>query len=145
MFTRLALFVLLLLTACSPGSSQLSDSPQITSSATAIQNGSYDPSPSSTPAIPDLLEKKMTELAVTDLSSRLSLDSNLVSVLSTEGTVWPDAALGCPETDKVYAQAKVPGYRISLEADGQEYVYHTDRAGQIILCPEIKPDEPGLR
>jgi hypothetical protein len=99
------------------------------------------------PATPDHTQEKMIALAVEDLSTRRSLDLKQIHVISVESVKWPDAALGCPRPGEAYAEQAEAGYRIVLEANGQNYIYHTDRAGRIILCleAEVKPDEAGLR
>lgn len=95
-------------------------------------------------AVEDGLSKKLTQLAIDDLANRLNTDAKGIKVISAEPTVWLNAAFGCPLSDKVYTQGRVPGFQIRLEAGGEIYVYHTDRTGIIILCPK-QPDEPGLR
>ncbi len=96
------------------------------------------------PAVEDGVQKKLIQLAIEDLATRLGINAEGISFMSAETTVWPDGALGCP-TDKVYIAEKVPGFRIRLGANGQVYAYHTDRAGQVVLCQAAKPYEPGLR
>ena len=91
--------------------------------------------PSDPPAV-----EKFIALAKEDLATTLTIDMEQINVRGTMETIWPDAALGCPKPGKVYAQGKVPGYKIWLEADGQEYIYHTDLTGQVIFCPDISPD-----
>ncbi|MGE5251485.1 MAG: hypothetical protein ACM3QS_14885 [Bacteroidota bacterium] len=80
--------------------------------------------------------EKILSVAIADLSSRLSIDPQEVRVLSMESVLWPDAGLGCPPPGQVYAHDVVPGYRIRLAADGQEYLYHTDQISRAILCRE---------
>jgi hypothetical protein len=98
------------------------------------------PMPVDTPSSPPPAQK-FVDLAKQDLANRLSVDVDQIAVVEATPIVWPDAALGCPSPGKVYAQGRVPGYRIILEANGMEYVYHADQTGQIVLCPEMNPDE----
>jgi hypothetical protein len=53
----------------------------------------------------------------------------------------------------LYAQVLTQGYRIVLEAAGQEYAYHTDRGQRVVMCKEkpmvssptpLVPVQPGL-
>jgi hypothetical protein len=83
--------------------------------------------------------QKFVDLAKKDLLSRVSMDAASVNVAKTEEVLWPNAALGCPEPGKFYAQGRVPGFRIWLEAGGVQYDYHTDWTGQVLLCTD-----PGL-
>ena len=84
----------------------------------------------------------MISIATADLASRFSLDLKDVRFLSIESQLWPDTALGCPRPGEVYAQQTVPGYRLRLEANGQEYVYHTDTDKTVILC--LEEDQPSF-
>ncbi len=94
------------------------------------------------PSTPPPVEKFVT-LSIKDLANRLQIDTSKISLVRTENIIWPNAALGCPRPGKVYPPGRVPGYRVWLNAEGQEYLYHTDYNGQVILCPELNPDVPG--
>lgn len=85
--------------------------------------------------------EKFVSLAKEDLAGRLTIAIDQITLLRTTEMTWPNAALGCPSPGKVYAQGRVPGYQIRLEAGGTEYVYNTDLSGQIILCPQYDPDD----
>jgi hypothetical protein len=114
-----------------PESTQAQPStPLLTPEATAM--------PSKPPPV-----EKFVSLSIKDLASRLQVDASQISLIRTEHTVWPNAALGCPRPGKVYPSGKVPGYRVWLNAEGQEYLYHTDYNGQVVLCPELNPAVPG--
>jgi hypothetical protein len=77
--------------------------------------------------------------AIADLSQRLSLEPKLIHVKSMESQLWPDVSLGCPEPGSQYAQQTVPGYRLQLEANGINYIYHTDTKDKVIFCMEDDP------
>jgi hypothetical protein len=88
-----------------------------------------------------------------DLARRLSLPSNAVRLVSVESVKWPDASLGCPQPDQMYAQVITPGFRVVLKAAGQVYTYHADRGERLRLCQEesgpskptpLGPVEPAL-
>jgi hypothetical protein len=57
---------------------------------------------------------------------------------SVEAVNWPDAALGCPQPDMIYAAVITPGYRVVLETADARFVVHTDSriGGEQIICPE---------
>lgn len=86
--------------------------------------------------------EKYVSLAKKDLASRLKIETEKIMLVQAEQIIWPDAALGCPGPGKIYAQGRVPGYRIWLEVEGKEYDYHTDLAGQAILCPDTTTPAP---
>jgi hypothetical protein len=78
--------------------------------------------------------QKVVGKAKEDLSKQLNLDVKQITLLEAKAIDWPDAALGCPQPEMVYATVVTPGYWILLEADGKQYPYHTDRGKQFILC-----------
>ena len=86
--------------------------------------------------------EKFVALSKKDLVSLLKIDEDKIAFVDATEILWPDAALGCPSPGKFYAQGRVPGYRIRLELEGKEYIYHTDFNGQVILCPQNDPDNP---
>ncbi|HEX2997644.1 MAG TPA: hypothetical protein VHP14_22665 [Anaerolineales bacterium] len=94
----------------------------------------------STPSNPPPVEK-FVSLAKEDLAERLKIATDQITLVKTADMIWLNAALGCPSPGKVYAQGRVPGYQIRLEAGGMEYVYNTDLSGQLILCPQYDPDD----
>lgn len=60
-----------------------------------------------------------------DLAGRLKLQARYIEVSEMKPVIWPDAALGMPETGKVYAQVSTPGLRIILQAKSTRYLYTT--------------------
>lgn len=81
-------------------------------------------------------------MATTDLAFRLGIPQAEIQVQLVEPMEWPDASLGCPLADVAYAQVVTPGYRVLLIAAGSLYEYHTDRAGQLVLCQDGAPVLP---
>lgn len=80
---------------------------------------------------PELAEE--VEFAVSDLMGRLGAD-RLIEVVVAHELTWPDASLGCPEPDTVYAQALVEGYRIELADGDTTYAYHGELGRAPFLC-----------
>jgi hypothetical protein len=68
------------------------------------------------------LEPRVQE-AVADLLDG-GVDRDAITLVVAEPVVWPDGSIGCPEPGMMYTQALVEGYRIVLEVDGEEVVYH---------------------
>ena len=79
-----------------------------------------------------------TNAAIDDLSKRTGIPKSDIKVVSVEAVQWPDASIGCPQPDRMYAQVVTPGYLIILEAGGQMYEYHSAGAG-VGLCQPQKP------
>jgi len=88
-----------------------------------------------------------------DLTRRTGLSHQAIRLVSVESVQWPDASLGCPQPDRMYAQVITPGFRVVLRAAGEVYTYHADRGERLILCeegskpgatPPPSPIAPGL-
>jgi hypothetical protein len=74
--------------------------------------------------------------ALKSLSKTLSLDVAQITLISTEAVDWPDGCLGVVRVGVMCTQAEVPGFKIVLEANGQEYEFHTNQNGSIALLAE---------
>jgi hypothetical protein len=74
--------------------------------------------------------------AVTSLSDQLSLAADQINLVSTEAVTWPDGCLGIVRMGVMCTQAEVPGFKIILDAEGQEYEYHTNQDGSVVLLAE---------
>lgn len=79
--------------------------------------------------------EKFINLTKHDLAQSLGIVPEQIEFVAAQPITWPNSALGCPAPGKVYPQGSVPGYRITIKANGQEYIYHTDLNGQFVLCP----------
>jgi hypothetical protein len=78
--------------------------------------------------------RSLTEKAKNDLVSQFGVQRDQIKILGARTVTWPDASLGCPQQDMAYAEVLTPGYWILLEADSNQYPYHTDQANQLVLC-----------
>ena len=70
------------------------------------------------------------------LSQRLGVPEARVSVTEVVRVEWPNACLGAADGDEVCAEVITPGFRIVLEARGQEQVYHSDLQSNVRRGPE---------
>jgi hypothetical protein len=84
--------------------------------------------------------EQVVRLAIEDLVGRLDLAPEAIQLVSVEAVEWPDTSLGCPQPGMMYAQVITPGFLVILEAGGEGYAYHTNRADQVVLC---QPQEDG--
>lgn len=57
-----------------------------------------------------------------------------VDVVGFQSKEWGNAALGCPQPGKFYAQVVTPGYVVLLQVDGAEREYHTDLGTRVVTC-----------
>jgi len=79
--------------------------------------------------------ESLVEQAKAELAIRKGVDRSEIAVVKVEAVNWPDASLGCPQPDMMYAQVITPGFRILLSYAGETYVYHSDRAARVVYCP----------
>ena len=83
---------------------------------------------------PNTVLRPLVEEARQDLIERLSVSEENIVLAKTVAMIWPDASLGCPQPDMVYAQVLTPGFKVTFNVDGQFYTYHSDEASTIIYC-----------
>jgi hypothetical protein len=80
--------------------------------------------------------QSLVDLARVNLAQRLGIEPEAVTVQSIEETEFPDASLGVPEPDMLYAQVLTPGYTIKLAANGQTYEYRASDERLVFVPPE---------
>lgn len=89
---------------------------------------------------------EMTALAEEDLAQRLGISPDQIEVSEVRAVTWPDASLGCPEPDMMYAQVIQEGLLIRLSAGGETYAYHSGGNRPPFLCEEsmqVLPPDAG--
>jgi hypothetical protein len=94
---------------------------------------------SGNPAVLGPAASAMAAMARTALASSLGIDANNVSIVSAEEVQWSDGSLGCPQPGMMYPQVITPGFKITLEASGKSYTYHTDTRQHVIRCDNPSP------
>jgi hypothetical protein len=77
-------------------------------------------------------------------AEQANLPVRRVRVVDVQAVVWPDTSLGCPQPDQMYAQVQVPGYRIVVEAAGEQVIFHTDFDRALLCRPEDEVLPPGV-
>lgn len=68
------------------------------------------------------------------LAESLSIDVEAVEIVSVQRVEWRDSSLGCARPGQNYLMVITPGFRIMLEADGEQYEYHSDMQGNMVRC-----------
>lgn len=93
--------------------------------------------PTRTPliVIPEDAEE-LVQKARQALAARLDQMDEAITLIDVESAEWPTAAMGCPESDKMYAQVITPGYIVRLKTNGEVYEAHVSRRGQVVFCDE---------
>jgi hypothetical protein len=113
--------LILALTACAPAGA-------------AATEEVASPDEQATPIPVDLTPAQLA--AINSLSEMLSVAVDQIKLVSTEAVTWPDGCLGIVKVGVMCTQAEVPGFKIILEANGQEYEFHTNEDGSVVLSAE---------
>lgn len=123
MFRRHALQIALpLLTACATAGSAPPERPTAAMTTTP-------PWPTAAAALlPAVLD---------DAAKRSQVPAEQLRVVSMQAVTWPDGSLGCPQPGRLYTQALVPGWRITIAAAGSRapLQYHASQRGGWVWCP----------
>lgn len=79
-----------------------------------------------------------------DLSSYLKLDAAQIETVSIEERTWLDGVRSCVAQKGMFETPRpVPGWRILVRAEGNEYEYRAGRDGTFVRCPRVsKPIDP---
>jgi hypothetical protein len=79
------------------------------------------------------LQNPAAQAAVDTLAKELAIDATRIAVVSVEEVEWPDGCLGVRIPGVLCMQVITPGFRVTLESAGQQYVYHADASGQQVI------------
>jgi hypothetical protein len=83
----------------------------------------------------------LVDLATAQLAGQLGAESGLIRVERVEPVDFPDASLGAPQPDMMYAQVVTPGYVIELSHQGQSFVFHGS-GQQVVPVPAEDAGKP---
>jgi hypothetical protein len=103
------------------------------------------PSPARSPAAsldPGPVPADVFNQIVADAAAKAAIDPSALTVVAASAVTWSDGSIGCPAPGVSYTQALVPGYRVVLAANDQQYDYHVGQRGQFILCPPNRAKDP---
>jgi hypothetical protein len=82
---------------------------------------------------------EVLEAIVADAADRAGVERDEVDITTAEAVTWSDGSLGCPEPGMMYTQALVPGYRVVVQAGGEEMSFHASDRGDFRFCQNPKP------
>lgn len=94
------------------------------------------------PPITGEVPKELLESIINDLSQRVGVDKEKITVIRGEEIVWNDGSLGCPKPGELYTQSLVNGYWVILEANGTTYDYRAADTGYFFMCENKIPPAP---
>lgn len=132
-YVWILILIIWMLAACAPKPTEQSLLPNDDSYPNdSYPNQSYPNEDDATPQLPIGMIPAVSA-AITALSETLNLPPGQITVVSAEAVEWPDGCLGVQKPGVMCTQAIVPGYKIILEANGEQYEFHTDEDGSTVL------------
>jgi hypothetical protein len=66
------------------------------------------------------------------LVDQLKVDIDTIGLVSVEKVDWPDGCLGVNTPGIMCIQVIMPGYKVILAANGQQYEFHTNETGDAV-------------
>lgn len=112
-------------------------STSISSLRQSMKQNAITPTPTKDVEKDEILSKeekeKYIEQSIQDLSANLSIDRSKISVNKVYNVEWNNSSLGCPEKDEVYLQVIIPGFKITLDAQGELHEYHAG-SNRVVRC-----------
>jgi hypothetical protein len=69
-----------------------------------------------------------------DAARRTGVDPDSIRIVAVDPVAWLDASLGCEPVGASAPEARVPGYAVTVDADGTTLRYHTDGRDQVRVC-----------
>jgi hypothetical protein len=117
----------ILVAACTPGANG-----SLPDTGATAQPGAGTAAPD-LPAgeLPEGTPQAVTE-ALAFLSQELGITVEEITVQAFEQVDWSNACLELPEQGEVCAEVITPGFRVRLEANGEQFVVHTDELGTVV-------------
>jgi hypothetical protein len=126
-----------ILVACSAATS----SPAASNGAGGAPSGRMSPPPSGD-VIPGEVPDAVIASVIDAAAAETGVDPADVVVINAEAVTWNDGSLGCPEPGVLYTQALIDGYRVVVEAGGQQLDYRIGN-GEPRLCTGFQPGGSG--
>lgn len=83
------------------------------------------------------------QLAQQHLAADLGCAPDDIRVVDFAQVEWSDSSLGNPQPGMMYMQVITPGYRVTLEHNGQQYEIHTDRGRRAVRVPGVRSGGSG--
>jgi hypothetical protein len=97
--------------------------------------------PITTPETGEQTENPLVMQAKEDLADRLKVRIDQIDLLKVVQAKWPYDSIGCPLPNGVTIDTSTPGYQILLNANDEQYLYHTDGKDWVVPCVVKPPNE----
>lgn len=90
--------------------------------------------------LPDSVTNAVLQFA----SKQLGVPSSRLRIIKAEQQTWPDSCLGLPRPVERCMGTPTPGWRVSVEAKQQVYVYRTDNSGSRVRAEGTDGQPPDV-
>jgi hypothetical protein len=131
MKTLLILIVLLgFLSACAQTPTPGGNPPPASTPVTPTQ---VVPTPPPTSVPTEVSSAAAQEAAIQALSAKYNIPADQIKVVSTEPVTWPNGCLGVVIPGVMCTDVVTDGYRIIMDANGQQYEFHTNLEGTSVI------------
>jgi hypothetical protein len=77
------------------------------------------------------------------LALKLGVSSEAIHMLSFAQMTWRDSCLGVENIGQACLDVLTPGYQITLQANGEQYIYHSDERGNKLVLAESPLEDSG--
>jgi hypothetical protein len=81
-----------------------------------------------------LLPVELARRVRDDAARRAAVDPAAIRIVAVDPVMWFDTSLGCEAGAMAAPEMRVPGYVVTVDADGTEFRYHTDDRERIRIC-----------
>ena len=82
------------------------------------------------------------QAVITALAAQLGISVDQIRVISQTAVTWNDGCLGVVRMGVMCIRGQVPGFRITLQANGVMYEFHTNQDGSVLVDATGKPTQP---
>ena len=79
---------------------------------------------------PNLLPRPVANAVLQDLGRRQGISTRQVQIIDYNQQTWRNGCLELPQPDELCTQALVPGWRLVVSNDKQNWIYHTNSNGR---------------
>jgi len=99
----------------------------LTLTACGLQAGTPEPTEAAA-GLPDDVERAAKGV----VSAEEDVPVRDITVVDAEYKEWPNSCLGLAEPEEMCLQVITPGYKVTLRAEGETYVLHTNQDGTAV-------------
>ncbi|PSB03994.1 hypothetical protein [Merismopedia glauca] len=78
------------------------------------------------------LTKAVADAVLADVQNRFQINPNSLKIITAERRSWSDGCLGLADPGQFCTEAIVPGWRVTVAGNSQQWVYRTNSTGSVV-------------